>query len=104
MDNREKQNAKLIMELKSTGDRLDDVERHNQLMNTQLEDVVQRLRDTARELDKTSNELKNTQLSLHDSEKKKEDFKTRAQETVRQYVDFLSILSKEWKICLFVQF
>ena len=84
LENHEKQNAKLIMELKAVSDRCDSSDKQNMLLASQLEDVLHKFRDTSRDLEKTSNELKNTQLSLYDTEKKKEDYKIRAQETVRQ--------------------
>ena len=37
-----------------------------------------------RELEKTLTELRNTQLALAEAEKKRDEFKGRAQETVRQ--------------------
>jgi len=49
-----------------------------------VEDTAVKLRDSNRELDKALTELRNTQLALADAEKKRDEFKGRAQETVRQ--------------------
>ncbi|XP_041351811.1 centrosomal protein of 128 kDa-like [Gigantopelta aegis] len=95
LDNREKQNAKLIMELKAVSDKCEGSDRQNMLLATQLEDVLQKFKDTSRDLEKTSNELKNTQLSLYETDKKKEDYKIRAQETVRQWKLKVKQLEKE---------
>lgn len=54
-------------------------------MTTQhLEDANKKLGDVAKELEKTYQELRGTQLSLQEAEKRKDEFKGRAQETVRQ--------------------
>lgn len=84
LENREKQSAKVITQLKDVSDKFDDSDRQRAVMSTQLDDVQQKLKDMTRELEKTTNELRNTQLALSESEKKKDEFKGRAQETVRQ--------------------
>ncbi|KAK3591274.1 hypothetical protein CHS0354_004321 [Potamilus streckersoni] len=85
MDNREKQSAKLITQLKEISDKYEDAERHKNHLLIQVEDTMQKLRENGRELEKTTNELRSAQLSIVELEKKKEEFKSRAQETVRQW-------------------
>ena len=67
-------------------DKYDDTDRHKTHLLVQVEDTVAKLRDSNRELEKTLTELRNTQLALAEAEKKRDEFKGRAQETVRQYV------------------
>ena len=90
LDNREKQTAKLITQLKEVSDKYDDTDRHKTHLLVQVEDTVAKLRDSNRELEKTLTELRNTQLALAEAEKKRDEFKGRAQETVRQYVVLFS--------------
>jgi len=92
LENREKQTAKLINELKGMTDKCEDSDRHKNHLMVQVEDTAGKLRDTSRELDKALTELRNTQLALADAEKKRDEFKGRAQETVRQWV---------FSLCLF---
>ena len=84
LESREKQAAKAITQLKETSDKLEETERQKAMMTQQLEDVTKKLSDVSKELEKTLQELRGTQLSLQDAEKKKDEFKGRAQETVRQ--------------------
>ncbi|XP_005106342.1 centrosomal protein of 128 kDa isoform X2 [Aplysia californica] len=85
LDNRDRQSAKVITQLKEISDKFEDSDRQRKLLSVQLDDVQQKLQGVTRELEKTTHELRNTQLALQDSEKKKDDFKCRAQETVRQW-------------------
>ena len=71
-------------------DKYDDTDRHKTHLLVQVEDTVAKLRDSNRELEKTLTELRNTQLALAEAEKKRDEFKGRAQETVRQYVVLFS--------------
>ena len=50
----------------------------------QVEEATRRLSDISKELEKAYGELRGTQLSLQEAEKRKDEFKGRAQETVRQ--------------------
>lgn len=68
-------------------DKCEEAERHKNHLMVQVEDASAKLRDSSRELDKALTELRNTQLALADAEKKRDEFKGRAQETVRQYVE-----------------
>ena len=74
----------MITQLKDVSDKYEDCERQRSFTVQQVEDLTGKLRDTARELEKTTQELRNTQIALQESEKKKDEFKGRAQETVRQ--------------------
>lgn len=65
-------------------DKCEDADRHKNHLMVQVEDTAAKLRDSNRELDKALTELRNTQLALADAEKKRDEFKGRAQETVRQ--------------------
>ncbi|XP_059147978.1 centrosomal protein of 128 kDa-like [Physella acuta] len=85
LDNRERQNAKVITQLKDISDKYEDSDRQRNYLLQQTEDLQQKLRDVSKELEKTTHELRNTQLSLQESEKKKDEFKGRAQETIRQW-------------------
>ncbi|GFO30198.1 centrosomal protein of 128 kda [Plakobranchus ocellatus] len=85
LDNRERQSARVITQLKDVSDKYEDCERQRTFMAQQVEDLTAKLRDTGRELEKTTQELRNTQIALQESEKKKDEFKGRAQETVRQW-------------------
>lgn len=84
MDNRERQNAKVITQLKDISDKFEESDRQRSFLSQQLDDVQQKLKDVSNKLEKTVHELQQTQLALMDSEKKKDEFKGRAQETVRQ--------------------
>lgn len=84
LDTRERQAAKVITQLKETSDKLTETERQRSLATQQLEDATKKLQEVSRDLEKTTHELHNTQLQLQGSEKKKDEFKGRAQETVRQ--------------------
>lgn len=84
LDNREKQAAKLITQIKDISDKFENSDRQKNQLQTQFDDASNKVKDITKDLDKTNNELKNTQLSLLESEKKKDEFKARAQETVRQ--------------------
>ncbi|XP_025105103.1 centrosomal protein of 128 kDa-like isoform X2 [Pomacea canaliculata] len=85
LENREKQAAKVITQLKTTSDNLEDTERQKAFITQQFEDVTKRLTEVTKDLEKTSHELRSTQLALQESEKKKDEFKGRAQEAVRQW-------------------
>ncbi|GFR76847.1 centrosomal protein of 128 kDa-like, partial [Elysia marginata] len=85
IDNRERQSARVITQLKDVSDKYEDCERQRSYMVQQIDDLSGKLRDTGRELEKTNQELRNTQIALQESEKKKDEFKGRAQETVRQW-------------------
>ena len=84
LESREKQAAKAITQLKDTSDKLGETERQKAIITQQLDDVTKKLGDVSKELEKTLQELRGTQLSLQEAEKRKEEFKGRAQETVRQ--------------------
>ena len=88
LENREKQTAKLINQLKDISDKCEDTERHKNHLLVQVEDTGVKLRESNRELEKALTELRNTQLALTEAEKKRDEFKGRAQETVRQLVWF----------------
>lgn len=84
LDNREKQAAKLITQLKEMSDKFEASDRQKNQLQTNYDDTSNKVKEVTKDLEKTTNELRNTQLSLHESEKKKDEFKARAQETVRQ--------------------
>ena len=84
LDNREKQAAKLITQLKEVSDKFEAADRQKNQLQTQFDESSNKVKEVTKDLEKTTNELRNTQLSLHESEKKKDEFKGRAQETVRQ--------------------
>lgn len=65
-------------------DKFDAADRQKNQLQTQFDESSNKVKEVTKDLEKTTNELRNTQLSLHESEKKKDEFKGRAQETVRQ--------------------
>ncbi|XP_076442634.1 uncharacterized protein LOC143281329 isoform X2 [Babylonia areolata] len=85
LESRERQAAKAITQLKDTSDKLDETERQKAMVMQQLEDVNRKHGDVSKELEKAMQELRGTQLSLQEAEKKRDEFKGRAQETVRQW-------------------
>ncbi|KAL8589790.1 hypothetical protein ACOMHN_020793 [Nucella lapillus] len=85
LEGRERQAAKAITQLKETSDKLEETERHKSMATQQLEDVTKKLTDVSKELEKSLQELRGTQLTLQEAERKRDEFKGRAQETVRQW-------------------
>lgn len=84
LENREKQTAKLITQLKEVSDKYDESERQKGQLIAQFDDTAQRFKDCNKELDRVSNEFRSTQQALQEMERKRDEFKGRAQETVRQ--------------------
>ncbi|XP_052107003.1 centrosomal protein of 128 kDa-like isoform X2 [Mytilus californianus] len=95
LDNREKQAAKLITQLKEMSDKFEASDRQKNQLQTNYDDSSNKVKEVTKDLEKTTNELRNTQLSLHESEKKKDEFKARAQETVRQWKMKVKQLERE---------
>lgn len=95
LDNREKQAAKLITQLKEVSDKFEASDRQKNQLQTQFDESSNKVKEVTKDLEKTTNELRNTQLSLHESEKKKDEFKGRAQETVRQWKMKVKQLERE---------
>ena len=95
LDNREKQAAKLITQLKEVSDKFEAADRQKNQLQTQFDESSNKVKEVTKDLEKTTNELRNTQLSLHESEKKKDEFKGRAQETVRQWKMKVKQLERE---------
>ncbi|XP_055879719.1 centrosomal protein of 128 kDa-like isoform X2 [Biomphalaria glabrata] len=94
LDNRERQSAKVITQLKDVSDKYEDADRQRNYLLQQVEELQQKLAVTTKELEKTKHEQRNTELCLQDSEKKKDEFKGRAQETVRQWKAKVKSLEK----------
>ena len=65
-------------------DKCEDSDRQKNQFMGQFEDVAQRLKECSKELEKTNNDYRNTQIALQEAERKRDEFKGRAQETVRQ--------------------
>ncbi|KAK3093712.1 hypothetical protein FSP39_019141 [Pinctada imbricata] len=95
LDNREKQAAKLITQLKEVSDKYEDSERVKAQLMAQYEDSSQRLKECSKELEKTNNDYRNTQIALQEAERKRDEFKGRAQETVRQWKMKVKQLERE---------
>lgn len=74
----------MITQLKEVSDKYDESERQKGQLIAQFDDTAQRFKDCNKELDRVSNELRNTQQALQEMERKRDEFKGRAQETVRQ--------------------
>lgn len=74
----------MITQLKEVTDKHDESERQKGQLIAQFDDTAQRFKDCNRELDRVSNELRTTQQTLQETERKRDEFKGRAQETVRQ--------------------
>ncbi|BFZ12004.1 hypothetical protein BsWGS_15043 [Bradybaena similaris] len=85
LDNRERQSAKVITQLKEITDKFEDSDRQRNFLTQQLEDAQKKLNNATKELEKAVHELHSTKVALTNSEKKKDEFKCRAQETVRQW-------------------
>lgn len=74
----------MITQLKEVSDKYDESERQKGQLIAQFDDTAQRFKDCNKELDRVSNELRSTQQALQEMERKRDEFKGRAQETVRQ--------------------
>lgn len=86
LEDKEKQNAKVITQYQDTSERCEETERQKRQTLIELENTLKKLREVTREAEALGGELKETQQGLRESEHRREDIKGRAQDTVRQWV------------------
>lgn len=76
--------AKVITQLQEVTEKYQDSDRQKNQFLAQLEDNLHRLKETQRDLDRTADDLKMATITLSDSERKRDDYKDRAHDTVKQ--------------------
>ena len=86
METKEKTLTKITSQLQEMTTKFHETDRQKHQSLLQLEDALKRLRDTTREAENLANELRHVQAQLDEADKKREEIKARAQETVKQWV------------------
>ena len=86
METKEKTLTKITSQLQEMTTKFHDTDRQKHQSLLQLEDALKRLRDTTREAENLASELRHVQAQLDEADKKREEIKARAQETVKQWV------------------
>ncbi|XP_041131323.1 centrosomal protein of 128 kDa-like [Polyodon spathula] len=85
LDKREKQQLRMLDQLKEIQNRYEDCETDRKRMELHIEDLDTQLKDYGREAEKHVNQLKHAELLKKESDKKKEELKVKAQESIRHW-------------------
>ncbi|KAK6481356.1 centrosomal protein of 128 kDa-like isoform X1 [Huso huso] len=83
LDKRDKQQLRMLDQLKEIQNRYEDCETDRKRMELQIEDLDTQLKDCGTEAEKHVKQLKQAELLKEESDKKKEELKAKAQESIR---------------------
>ncbi|XP_030071242.1 centrosomal protein of 128 kDa [Microcaecilia unicolor] len=85
LEKREQQQLRMLEQLKEIQSRYEVCERERRRADLQITELTQQAEDSAREAEGYLSELRQAEALRLESEKKREDLKTKAQESVRQW-------------------
>ncbi|XP_038629594.1 centrosomal protein of 128 kDa-like isoform X3 [Scyliorhinus canicula] len=85
LEKREKQQLRMLSQLQEIQNRYDDCMQNRKSAGLEIVDLARQLQESSRETDRCRAQLKEVEVLRQDSEKKKEELKTKAQESIRQW-------------------
>ncbi|XP_072349762.1 centrosomal protein of 128 kDa-like isoform X4 [Scyliorhinus torazame] len=85
LEKREKQQLRMLSQLQEIQNRYDDCMQNRKSAGLEIVDLARQLQESSRVTDRCRAQLKEVEVLRLESEKKKEELKTKAQESIRQW-------------------